>query len=423
LNYILFTVYLVFFSWVLTKIRFIAKAGIGSKVVMMLFVVKVIAGCINGYISLRLSGTPDSIMYNRYGWEEYQLLFSNPHEYLTNLFRSNYGDHYGTLFCSYRSYWNDLDTNIMIKFVSVCDIFTRGDYYVNVILYNFVIFFGSVALYRALQTVYTGNNRLLVLIVFLMPSLLYFGSAIHKDGFIFSSIGIFVFSLQMMLEQRKATATRILCVLLSLGFIFLIRNFVFFALLPAAFTWLLCRNLKYPPLPVFATVYIIGAILFFNAGLIFKGVNFPQYIVQKQIDFKSLGKSATYIEINELEPTFKSIVLNTPQALNHVFARPYMTDAKLSKSLFPLSLELMFYYFIIVLFLFFKKLDWGKNFSNPLILFTLFFSFTILLIIGFTIPVMGAIVRYRSIYLPFFLLPVAFSVNWERIYSLIKYKK
>jgi hypothetical protein len=42
-----------------------------------------------------------------------------------------------------------------------------------------------------------------------------------------------------------------------------------------------------------------------------------------------------------------------------------------------------------------------------------------LLLIGFTVNFLGAIVRYRSIILPFLLVPIISLINWERIYSIL----
>ncbi|HSV11942.1 MAG TPA: hypothetical protein VLI68_14300, partial [Hanamia sp.] len=71
---------------------------------------------------------------------------------------------------------------------------------------------------------------------------------------------------------------------------------------------------------------------------------------------------------------------------------------------------------LFLIFLFFRK----KNISiNPLIYFGIFFSLTMLLITGYTVPIIGAIVRYRSIYLIFLLIPVVCYTDWKRVGRLI----
>jgi len=48
-------------------------------------------------------------------------------------------------------------------------------------------------------------------------------------------------------------------------------------------------------------------------------------------------------------------------------------------------------------------------------LFSVFFSFTVLLAIGFSVNNLGAIVRYRSIILPLLVIPVVALIDWERL--------
>ena len=48
---------------------------------------------------------------------------------------------------------------------------------------------------------------------------------------------------------------------------------------------------------------------------------------------------------------------------------------------------------------------------------------SVLLIIGYTVPVIWAIIRYRSIYLPFIITPLLCNLNKEKILALIQSKK
>jgi hypothetical protein len=412
LNYVLFLIYLGLFSWLLTKSRFVANAGLSAKVIITLFVVKVITGCVHAWLLMRLSNLPDTMVFHKEGLIEYYLLFNNPKEYFSNIFRSGYDSGFAGLFSSTNSYWNDLTSNLIIKFLSICDIFSFGNYNVNVIFYNFVIFFGAIGLYRVFNTIYTNKSNLLVVTCFLLPSLLFFSSTIHKEGLILAAIGILVFNTYTALHKTGFTPKRIIYILLALCFIFLQRNYVLIAILPAAFAWILSQSKKYPPLITFILTYTIGAVIFFTTGLFSPKLNLPESVSKKQWDFEHLATPLTYIEVNTLSPTFKSFALNAPQALNHSLLRPYFTDIKLSRSLFPLAVELFFYELLLIFFIFFRHKVIAKD---PFIFFGFFFSLSLLLIIGYTVPVIGAIVRYRSIYLPFILTPIICGINWQKV--------
>ena len=190
--YFLFFIYIILLGWLLTKIRFIKKAGLDSRIIPVLFIIKVITGVVSGWMYSKDLRT-DTWMYQADGLKEYELLFSNPKEYFTNLFYTGYDHGYSGVLAGSDSYWNDLKANLMNKFMSVLDIFSFGHYYVNVVLYNFIVFFGSVALYRLFRDIYGDKSKPAVITCFLLPSLLFFSSTVHKDGLVFTALSVFCF--------------------------------------------------------------------------------------------------------------------------------------------------------------------------------------------------------------------------------------
>jgi len=418
LNYLLFVVYLVAFCWLLLRIPFIKKSGIDSKVILGLFLFKIIAGIAIGWMSLHFYGPGNDYWdINREAWNEYQLMITDPGKYLTNIFTSGYPDGYSGLFSSYDSYWNDLRGNIIIKLVSVFNIFSRGDYYINSLFFNFFVFFGHVLLYRLFIKLYPENRILVMIGCFLLPSMLYFSSGIHKDGMVFLMLSLFIYIVFQSLGQNRFTVKRLLFAGISLLLLFSLRSFIFLALVPAAIAWIVAVKMKAPALRTFAMAYLLTGILFFTVGLVFKKIDPPEVVTQKQAEYLRLQHSDTQIELSTLQPGFRSFAANAPQALNHTLLRPYLWELP-SKSLLPLNIELAAYQVLVFLFLFFRKKETGVA-NRPFLLFALFFTLTVFLLIGYIVPNLGSIVRYRSLYLPLIITPVLCSVNWARV----KFKK
>ncbi|MGG9971615.1 hypothetical protein ACQ33O_07445 [Ferruginibacter sp. SUN002] len=405
----------------LCKIKFTVNAGLSKKIVVIVFLAKVFAGVFNGWLSYPYPNA-DTWLYHSDALREYYLLFSHPKEYFTNLFISNYGDNYSGFFSSVNSFWNDMKTNLMVKIISVFHVFSLGNYYVNVVLYNFLTFFGFIALFRVFDSVYKNQRSLLTIGCFLLPSVLFFCSSIHKEGLIISALGILMYCIHGVLHCNGLTFKRVVLILLSVSFIFLLRNFVVLALLPAVFAWMISAKGKYKPLLAFSIVYVIGIGVFFLAGKISPNLNMPAIVVEKQQAFHQLGKANSTIPLAELSPTFSSFAKNAPQAFVNSLFRPFITDGKLLGFLYPLAVELLFYEFIFILMLIFPKTGIGR-FNNPFIVFGVFFAFSLLLIIGYSTPVLGAIVRYRSIYLPFIILPLLCNINYKKISSVLSIKK
>ena len=418
MNYLLFTVYLIILCWLLLRVPFFKNTGINSKVLLGLFLIKIVAGIAIGWISIHIYGPGNDYWdVNDFAREEYKLLFTDPARYFSNLFTSDYQHGYSGMFSSGDSYWNDLRGNIVIKMVSVFNILSRGDYYINSLFFNFVIFFGHIILYRLFIQLYPGRKWLLIIGCFLLPSTLYFSSGIHKDGLVFLLLAVLIYSIYQSILKNRFPLKRILLICTSLALIFLVRNFIFLALLPAFFAWILCVKTKWPAGWTFAAVYLLTAVLAFNISLVTTKINPLEIITAKQFEYMKLQGAATKIELTPLKPDFKSFAANAPRALNHSLLRPYLWEWT-PGSLIPLSVELLMYQVLLIFFIFFRRKDISQV-HMPFLLFATCFSLSVFLFIGYIVPNLGSIVRYRSLYLPFIITPLLCGLNWK---SLMKFK-
>ncbi len=396
------------------RVPFIKNAGISSGTLLGLFLLKIFAGIAIGWIAIHIYGPGNDYWdTNDYAREEYQLLQTNPVKYLINIFTSDYQGGYAGIFSSGDSYWNDLKGNIVIKLVSVFNIFSRGDYYVNSLFFNFIIFFGHVILYRLFIKMFPGRNLLVIVGCFLLPSTLYFSSGIHKDGLVFLMLAVLIYSVYQSISKNHFNSKKVLLIILSLALLFLLRNFICLALLPALLAWLLTVKTKWPAIPVFAIVYLLCGLLVFNIDVVVPKIKPLEIIIAKQTEYLKLEKAATQIELTPLQPTFKSFTSNTPQAINHSFLRPYIWELPV-RSVLPLSVELLSYQFLILLLIFFRRKGFRQT-HKPFLLFTLFFVITVFLIIGYIVPNLGSLVRYRSLYLPLIITPIFCYIDWEKI--------
>lgn len=413
MNYLLFTVYLVVLCWLLLRIPFIKKSGINPKLVLGLFFIKILAGIAIGWLSLHFYGTGNDYWdVNREAWNEYQLLLSDPGKYFTNIFTSGYPGGYSGMFGTLDSFWNDLAGNIIIKLVSVFNIFSRGDYYVNSLFFNFLVFVGHIALYRVFTKVYPGRSVLVITGCFLLPSMIYFSSGIHKDGIVFLMLAILIYCVFFSLQEKYFTKKGSLLIFISLVLLFLIRHFIFIALVPALVAWIISVKLRQPVVRTFTIVYLVTGILFFTVGSI-TSIDPPEIIVKKQTQYLKLPVSETQIDLTPLSPNFKSFAMNAPQALDHLLLRPYLWELPV-RSMLPLNIELAIYQLLVLLFLFFRRKE--ANAANAgFLYFAILFTLALFLLIGYIVPNLGSIIRYRSIYLPLMITPLLCSIDWARL--------
>ena len=416
-EYPLFVVYLVVFAWLITRVKFFTKTGLSRPQLIIIFLLKVMAGIFYGWIGVYYGGLAqmsDTWSFHAGGIQEYHLLYNNPHEYFTNLFRDPYQDGVLKFFDSNGSYWNDLKGNVIIKLFSIFNIFSDGHYYVNVIFYSFITLFGAVAIYRVMDDVFPGRKITILLATFLVPSFLYWTSGLHKEGLIFTGISLVIYSIYFSTKEKKFNIKKILLLLIGLLLLLVLRNFILVILVPAILAWIMANRWPRYALPLFASIYILFGILFFTARYLYPPFDFPQAVVDKQQAFIQLKGSNSSIPIRELEPNAVSFLKNTPQAINLSTIRPYPSDVKHILSL-AAAIEIDA---LLLMFLLFLVLHKNGLRSRNLIYFCVFFSFSVLLAIGFSVNNLGAIVRYRSVIMPLLVIPMVAALDWSRLGSL-----
>ena len=418
--YLLFIFYCILFCWLITRIKFFKESGIPKRLLLSLFVLRILALIIGSYLNLYYFPFSDSLTLHNMGIEEYHLLLRNPHEYLTNIFHGYSTEQYLRLLDDTRSFWNNTRNYLIAKMLSIFDIFSGSNFLINTLFYNFLVFYGSVALYKVFIKIIPNAYYQLIIIIFALPSALFFTAMIHRDGLIFLSLSMIIFHLFFMMKNHHYPFKRIIVVCFFMLVIFLLRNFVFIVFIPALAGWLLANKFSQRAFLSFVIVYLIFGIFFFTSGLISPRTNLPRYVSERQSSFIKVGEAgASTININPLQPTFKSFVTNAPQAIDHALLHPYLTEIN-SFVYFPFAIEILLIEIFLFIFLFFRK----KNMQlDPLLYLCIFFSLSTFFVIGYTVPIIGAIVRYRSIYLIFLLIPFVALTNWKKLSDNIRLKK
>lgn len=375
------------------------------------------AGIFYGWIGIyygQMAQMIDTWAYHVESLSEYKLLTSDPVEFFTNLFHSSYEKGYSNFLTSQNSWWNDVKANFLIKILAIFNLFSFGNYYINIIFYSFISFFGPIAIYRVMADVFPGRKFILLIAVFLAPSFIYWTSGLHKEGLIFLGLALMIYHFYFGFKENRFSLTRILVILFGFALVLILRNFLILPLLPPLFAWMLCQRLKWSPVLVFSSVFLIWILLFFTAKYLHPSLDFPNATVLKQQEFLKLGGGSA-VPVKKLEPTPASYISLLPQALSLTVLRPYPTDVRHLLSL-AAAIEIALLLLVFLIFLLLKTK--GRR-PVPLILFCIFFSFGVLVMVGYTVNILGAIVRYRSIVFPLLLAPVAANINWNKIRSYL----
>jgi hypothetical protein len=309
-------------------------------------------------------------------------------------------------------YWTDLGRQFHVKFMTLCNILSFGHLYVNVIFFNFFFFLGQLLLYKAFYKKYREDKWLLLFTVFAIPTVLFWCSSINKDGWVMAALGIILYSANGLKQKRKSALPGLV---FGLFFLFIVRYFYFMLIVPVLLFWFIIEYFRLKPLLAYTIFTALSVILFFSIGLFFPQFDPMQIIAHKQAEFLTLqGGSNLYLPV--LDHTIKSYLNAIPHALDHVFFQPHpgiYNKWVIYVAMFGTWAETLL---IIWLFLKIKK----YRLSDPFLWGPVFFVMIIYVVIGLTVPNIGAIVRYKSEFTAL-LIPALvvlsdakLPVKWER---------
>ncbi|MBC7867120.1 MAG: hypothetical protein H7X88_06275 [Gloeobacteraceae cyanobacterium ES-bin-316] len=410
LEFLITATYILICFWLIPQLSFVKNAGLGRLKVRLCFAFKMSVAIAAAYYFTHSPLYNDYVGYNSDGMAQYELLTTDPAVFFTDFTRdlSTYG--LGGMLDSSYSFWAYLRFNLVFKFIGLMNLLTHGNFYLNCLVFSSFTFFAQLAFYRIYANLYPEHKLKMLLICFLVPSILIYTACPHKDGLVFLGIAAISFIFYRYLKFGLSGLKAVVVLILALCCIFLLRNYVLIALLPTLFTAWLCRVLPFSRALIFVGSYFLYAAIFFLSGQLSSSLSLPQAVIKRKSDFQMLPPGSTNLSMNELYPSVQSFAGNIPQAINHSLLRPYFWELRSTAARLT-ALELAAFQLILVAFIFFRK----RNTGRPSIynLYSIAFFLSMALIIGYTIPNVGAIVRYRSLLWIFVLCPMVASTNWE----------
>ncbi|NNC86136.1 MAG: hypothetical protein HKN75_08635 [Bacteroidia bacterium] len=308
------------------------------------------------------------------------------------------------------------DNHLLIRTNTVLRFFSLGYFAVHTIALSFISFSGLVALFHLFKKKLNCTNYLTFFLLLLMPSLLFWTSGTLKDGLLLGLFGLFIYQFDGILN-KGISISRIILLTITFFFLIQIKVYVFMIALPGIGLWLLLKNKEFSFIKsafIWFGTYILFVVALGNLHHLFPQYNFNQQIALKQYHFKRLAierESGSYIEIKKVEPTLNGVIKNSPGAFFTVLARPYLFES-MSPLILLASLENTFIILSILVSLMFLHLNKLKK-PDKLYVFSIVFLIGIFVLIGLVTPVMGAIVRYKTIALPFLIFITLYQINWN----------
>lgn len=418
--------YAALFLLIIRKAPYFRAEGLPARTIGALFLVKLLAGTALWYVYTYIHtdrATADIYRYFDDGNIMYGALAEHPLDYLRMLtgirndeIRFDEG-YYQIMHNWYRQFESNMynDAHTMIRFNAFVRLFSFGHYHVHTVFACFFCTIGLVALHKAFAARIPGLLKPWAWALFLLPSVLFWSSGVIKESLLFFGLGLFVLSLKSIVLDR-ARWWHWGMVPFCLVLLFFLKFYVLLSMIPALVAYLWCRRSgDTRPLLKFAIVYGCFILVGLNADLFYPKFNILEVLWVKQRDFIGLAvdvKAGSLIAGVPLEPHIWSFVRNTPRALFMSFLSPFVTLGNGPLGLMS-AVENLFLMALLV-FAIIRRKPW-KNVDHTLLYFCVGFCLLLALVIGWTTPVVGALVRYRAPFLPFFVLACLCLMDAERL--------
>jgi len=386
MHILLFILYFAVLCWILTRRRFFRD--LRPRMLIAFFALRVATGCLHNWIAFKYyPNHGDLWLFFNDSFDQRYLLFNDLNAFWIN----NGNGHIASI--TYLQH-NIIEwTNLLFNFLSF------DNFYINTLLFSFFTLGGHFALFRVFYERF-GHNALSAACMLLLPSVLFWTSCIDSEGFVYPLLGWLFYTMHRSFRTGWSWV-RIVRVLLLTALVILFRPAIAVGLLPAMVLWTAAEKQisRRTILAVTAACILLIAALFWSYPNVLHQI--PRILSARQQEYQSLTGSSR-IALPLLEPHWTSLWNIFPEALFNGYFQP-LPGVGGQKVYFFFSLELFTIWIIAVIAL--VTIFIRRRTSSAFTAVCFFLALSGMLLIGYIVPFVGAIVRYRSIYLPFLLAP------------------
>ncbi len=285
------------------------------------------------------------------------------------------------------------------------------------LLMNVVALIGPWKLFKLLCERYPSLQKQLALAILFIPSCIFWGSGMMKDGFTYSATLWFLYAALQIFLFRRFSWMRVLLLIANAYVIISIKPYIFIALMPALLMFMLygtlrsipSRLLRYVLVPVVTLLISGGGIALYSAlsPSLGKYGSFEQAFEKAAVsrdDFvQNQTYSANYFDIGSFDPTPAGILSKAHLALLYGLFGPFPWQAN-NVVMYISSLEAMAFLglFLTALYHILFRGAYRRLVADPVQLAFLLFVLVFIVFVGVSTANFGSLVRYRIPALPMF---------------------
>jgi hypothetical protein len=436
MSWMVFFFWFAMFLWAIIKLPFFQKSGVKPLALSFVFVLKIIAG-----IGLTLVYTyyyPDRSTADIYKYfDDAKIIASTlpEHPQLYAEFISGINDtdpqletyvkqmkNWSAHSDQWLSYTQTRDFNIfnsnriITRFNALLWPISLGNMYTHVLFMCFLSLFGLTAFFRLFVTRNQEKQLPLFFVIFLWPSLLFWCSGVLKDGLIISALYtlIYIGLYEEKINNRKVSNTLLISLLIAI--LLVTKYYVVLAMIPAiigmSIQWMR-KSIKPLHAHGFALticfIMIVGSSLFRISP---NGIEIIQAKREEALKAAILGDAKHYLFVDNMENTALGFTQKIPEAYVNGLYRPFLWET--GKSPF-IALSALENFVLILLTMGAIAFSDKKQINDSKVWVLLSFVLCLALIIGFTTPISGGIVRYKTAFIPAFCSALVMLIDFSKL--------
>lgn len=402
-------------SFIISRWSFFSFTELPVAAIVFVFILKSIAGYISYKYHYIYFAGGDGAIYLQGGKDLLSYSGGNPILFLKLFLNLNRGLPEWDSIYTQIIYWDSKssfnfinDNRNAIRLNSLINLLSFNNLGIHIVLLNFLSIVGLTALYKSFRSFLPSIFPLAVFFaVFLSPSIIFWTSGILKETHTILVVGLYMLSLNKLII--RFTFKNALLFSLIAFLLILVRSYFAIIVYSSSFLLLFLNYFQFQKTK--ERIIVISSILMLLFLVIFLlPIDLSEIIIQKQQDFIFIGQRAnSFFELSILTNT-TDIIFFFPEAFINVFLQPQLFTFDSWLYIFPIieNIDTLFFCFIAI-----KYTKWPPQKNYAVLVSIIMIYLLSSWIIGMTVPVQGAIARYKSLSQPFLLLFIFSFIDWE----------
>ncbi len=297
----------------------------------------------------------------------------------------------------------------LVKILSVVSLFSFSNYWIASFYLSAASFLGSWYLFTKISLIDKDAIVSSAISFLLLPSFLFWSSGIIKESLAAGSIMFLSGAFLFMIKKQKLHYWEWIVGLISAVILWNLKYYWAVLFIPAAITSLVVIRFISPWIPdrFRAAETLIWTLVFLSMILLASTIhpNFYlsrvlQVVVENHDAYVIVSGDKPFVEFNLLEPTWKSVLMNSPWALFSGLFRPFIFEAS---TLFQgiVGLENMLLLLLTIYNLRYLSLFWNSD-ERHMIFGLMVYISLLAIFLTLSTPNFGTLSRYRVGFLPFY---------------------